>query len=69
MKMTVKDLIEHVYIDCLLKIEQGNEEADGTYLVQKVWQGTAANLPKKYYDSEIAIITPSKYGAMKILLR
>jgi hypothetical protein len=26
-------------------------------------------VPKKYYDNEIAIITPPKYGAMKILLR
>jgi len=69
MKMLMKDLIAHVYTDCLLEIEQGGEEADGTYFVQKIWQGTAANLPKKYYDSEIAIITPPKYGAMKILLR
>jgi hypothetical protein len=69
MKMTVKDLIEHVYTDCYIIIEKGGEEKDGTYFVQKLWKGTAANVPKKYYDNEIAIITPPKYGAMKILLR
>ena len=68
MKMTVKDLIEHVYTDCYIVIEKGVEETNNTYYVQKIWQGTAANLPKRYYDNEIAIITPSKYGKMKILL-
>jgi hypothetical protein len=69
MKMTVKDLIEHVYTDCYLEIEKSVEEADGTYYVQKIWRGTAANVRKQYYDSEIAIITPLEHGAMKILLR
>ena len=69
MKMLVKDLLTHVYVDCVLEIEQGGEEADGTYFVQKLWKGTATNVPKEYYDSEIAIITPKKYGVVKILLR
>ena len=69
MKMLVKDLIAHIYTDCYIEIEQGGEETDGTYFVQKLWKGTAANVPKEYYDDEIAIITPLKYEAVKILLR
>ncbi len=64
----MKDLIAHVYVDCFLEIEQGVEENE-SYFVQKIWSGTATNLPHSYYDSEIAIIVPLKYGAMKILLR
>ena len=66
--MKMKDFITHTYVDTELLLEQGGEE-DGTYFVQKIWRGTAANLPQEYYDSEIAIITPIKYGAVKILLR
>ena len=69
MKMLVRNLISHVYVDTEILLEQGGEEKDGTYFVQKIWNGTAANLPQEYYDSEIAIITPIKYGTVKILLR
>lgn len=69
MKMTVKDLIAHVYTDCCIIIEKGIEETDDICYVQKIWRGIAANLPKQYYNNEIAIITPQKYGEMKILLR
>ena len=69
MKMTVKDLIEYVYTDCCIIIEKGIEETDGIYYVQRIWRGTAADLPKRYYDNEIAIVTPQKYGEIKILLR
>ncbi len=67
--MKMKDFITHIYVDTELLLEQGGEEEDGTYFVQKVWNGRVTNLPRKYYDSEIAIITPIKYGAVKILLR
>jgi len=64
--MTVKNIIEHVYVDTEMAIEIGVEE-DNTYYTKKVYDGTAANVPHEWYDKEIFLIIPIDNGRLKIV--
>lgn len=66
--MTVKNIIEHVYVDTEMVIEIGVEE-DNTYYTKKVYDGTAANVPHEWHDKEIFLIIPIDNGRLKIVTR
>ena len=68
MNMNIRNIIEHVFVDTTLCIEIGVEE-NNTYHTEEVYNGTAANVPREWYDKEIFLIIPKENGVMKIITR
>ena len=66
--MKIKNIVEHVFVDCMVVIEIGVEE-NNTYYTKKVYEGTAANIPHEWYDKEIFLIIPKGDGRLKIVTR
>ena len=66
--MTVKNIVEHIFVDTVISVEIGVEE-NNTYHTEEVYNGTAANLPREWYDKDIFLIIPKEHGVMKIITR
>ena len=66
--MKIKNIIEHVFVDCIITVDMGIEE-NNTYYTKKMYEGTAANVPHEWYDKEIFLIIPEENGRLKIVTR